>query len=437
MKLLKIILLFCGLIINISYGFKFDEPMGGIAVSLGGVVLDKNMAGFNIIYNPNMIALNLNKPISLDVSVTYVPSPYQIKGIDNAVAGAVYGMDLGFLKVGAGLGYQANIRQAGISENRIYLGGSAFLPTRQFFNFLEFDGVSAALNLKALLYTTDIDMSGVTGFNKTPMAFDADFDVTLSFLNKSLFVGFMVSDILQSPISFISGSSSVPSQRGLILHGRMNLVKDFDLFACYNFGGSQHIVNRNNFLASSTAMANSYFGVEAGFGDSLKVRVGVNEGRLCGGIGLEVQDLVVNVGLLPIAGLNLYYQVDVSYRFFSTPEKIQTTPVATNVIPAATNVIKTTATNKVNPAATNTTKIITIPAATNTTKIITIPAATNTIKTTATNKATTSTNASTTGSKTPETTTTTTIKDKKDTTKEKGKDETKKDGDATIKEKEK
>lgn len=316
MKKYLLILFIVGFISTMSYGFRWDENFGGVATGLGGVVLDKDMQGFNAIYNPNMITIGLKDADVLGFSAGYTPSPYGVDGINNGGFGVVYGIGLGALKVGGGVGGQFSTVVGGINETRIYIAMSGYYTgLGQAVKLLSFiDGIALGLNMKLLMLSTAVDIN-LDGYNSAPFGFDMDVDLTISMFKNVFRVGFMVSDLLEAKPSFFENSAGVSLvKRGMIVHGKFAILNNLDLVTALNIGGSAHTTSENNFTGSVTVFANTYFGIEANFMDSFYVRIGLNEGKLSGGLGLTIADLTVNVGLQPIEGMNLYYQMDISYR---------------------------------------------------------------------------------------------------------------------------
>lgn len=316
MKKYLLILFIIGFVSTMSYGFRWDENFGGVATGLGGVVLDKNMQGFNAIYNPNMITIGLKDVDVLDFSAGYTPSPYGVEGINNGGFGVTYGIGLGALKIGGGVGGQFSSVVGGINETRIYIAMSGYYTgLGQAVKLLSFvDGIALGLNMKMMMLSTGVEIN-LDGFNSAPFGFDMDIDLTVSMFKNVFRIGFMVSDLLEAKPSFFENPAGVSLvKRGMIVHGKFAILNNLDLVTAFNIGGSAHTTTENNFSGSVTVFANTYFGIEANFMDSFYVRIGLNEGKLSGGLGLTIADLTVNVGLQPIEGMNLYYQMDISYR---------------------------------------------------------------------------------------------------------------------------
>jgi hypothetical protein len=310
----KLFLLFISILFAAGslYGLNMGEPVGGVATALGGVVLDRDLGGFNVLYNPSMIAQVASERSYLDFSASYAPTPFELPEIQNAAFGVSSGLNIGFMNVGMGLGAKMLFVTSGISEYNINIVGAGYYPI----DVLFINGVAAGVGFKLNMFTVD-DASLADLWNDITVSatgVDLDFDVTLKLFNDILSVGFMVSDILESKVSFFEGDVSTITKRGMIIHGKVAILKDFHFFTAFNLSGEDKHINRRNFTGSSTGLANTYFGIEASFFESLFVRVGVNEGQLSGGLGVVVEDLSVNVGVLPMPGLSLYYQVDISYR---------------------------------------------------------------------------------------------------------------------------
>jgi hypothetical protein len=300
---------------GLMFGFDFQESAGGIATALGGVVLDRDLGGLNALYNPTLIAATLTNALSLQADVCGAYQPYGVDGINVCSAGVTYARSLGLFNAGAGLGFQSELAQGGLNTIRTYLCLSGdFASFSRLSDLLGFvDNVGASLNIKTVTYYLDANMTG-TGITPTLVNFDLDADVTASFINRMLEVGFMGSDLLAGEKGFTGASLS--NQRGLILHGMVQPIHDLKFIAAYNFGGSSEVIDNDNFVGSATAFANSYLGMEASFFDSIFVRVGLNEGRLTGGLGIDAAGFTLNIGVLPISSLSLYYQIDLNYKFF-------------------------------------------------------------------------------------------------------------------------
>jgi len=310
-----LILIILNLLSYKVYSFVVTDLVGAIATGLGGVVLDRDMGGFNSVYNQSATLLNMKKNMILDLSAAYAIAPFGIEGINNSAFGGVFGVNIEFLKFSVGIGGQLNIVANGLNENRFYLGGAIYYPGLK--NFIPFvDGLVLSANSKLLLFYLDnIQIEGVSDFVSTPTAFDLDSDITLSFIDGKVYLGLYFMDLLESYISFVNSRENV-NKRQIFIHSKINIMNNFDFYGAINITGTPHIVDRNNFLASSTLFANTYFGIEGCFGGALFIRVGLNEGRLTGGIGLDVANLSINFGVLPITTLSLYYQIDITYKFF-------------------------------------------------------------------------------------------------------------------------
>lgn len=317
MKKSLILLFLLGFIINANYALLIGVPMGGTATALGGIVLDKDLSGYNGVFNPSMIAMSLDGDYLYNFGASYANDPYGFEGLDNALIGVTWAKKLDMMNIGAGISSQMDLAAIGLNQYRFYFSGSAYYTgLSEMLDALSFvDGIAAGLNLKLLYFNTSADFTGVTGFHN-PVGIDMDLDITIKFFDDKLNLGFLVSDLLDTQLSFFNNEPLTNvTFRGVFLHGRFNLVENFSIFCALNLAGSDHYVDRGNIFGSSTFLANTYFGFEASFLDSLYVRVGMNEGRLTGGFGLIIEDLMVNVGVLPLKNVNLYYQVDVGYRF--------------------------------------------------------------------------------------------------------------------------
>ncbi len=300
--------------VNPGHSFLLKESTGGISTSLGGVILDRDMDGLNIIYNPSLIAVYTEKdPDTLKISASGAVNPYGIQGINNAALGLTYGQIKGDFSIGYGFGLQIFSVSEGLSEYNIYLGASSFYKNN--LGILKFwDGAALSYNFKLKYFNVNQDVTGITGFQNSILGFDSDVDFTLSFDKQHYSIGFFALDLFANQLSLLGNSSADTIKRALILHTKIRIVENFDFFASINLTGDPHYISPDNFFNSATKLADKYFGVEATFIDVLFVRVGVNEGRLGGGIGLKANNLKVNIGVIPIPGVNLYYQADISYK---------------------------------------------------------------------------------------------------------------------------
>lgn len=305
------------LISGTAFGFRSDEAIGGVATSLGGVVLDRDLGAFNALYNPTLIPMSVMGTYDYQAAASFAPNPYGISGLSTgafALTAAKEGLFMDDLTVGAGLGGILDIAPEGVSEYRFNLSGAAYYTGFSGLDFL--DGVGASVSLKALLYAISIDIpASYTGGSTSAFGFDVDVDVTANMFDNVWELGVLGFNLIESKPTFFDSHYSLSTvERGLFIHSRVNILRELAIFGSYNILGSDHLVDRNNFIGSSTAFVNSYYGMEASFMDSLFVRVGIAEGSLSGGFGLDIENLTVNVGILPISGVSLYYQLDVNYR---------------------------------------------------------------------------------------------------------------------------
>lgn len=302
-----------------SFGFDLYEPIGGVATSLGGVVLDRDLQGLNILYNPTMIAMNYTGRSELNVAVSYARSPYSVQGFDNSSVGITYAHGFGDFAMGYGLGVQMNLVDAGLSTYKMYAAGSCYYTgLKKLAGWLSFlDGVGASVNINPMMYNVPDYMSEIDGFSNNPMGVDLNADITLSLFENKLSVGFLAANILETEVTFYTYAVSLENsvKCAEIVHLKINPIKNLTIFAAVNVNGDKHLINIDNFFGSSTLLANTYFGLEGNFSESLFVRIGVNEGQLSGGIGLDVADLTINLGIQSIYGLHMYYQLDLNYRF--------------------------------------------------------------------------------------------------------------------------
>ncbi len=297
-----------------AFGLITEETLGGISTSLGSIVLDKDLGGMNALNNPTIMALNNKKNSQLNITATGAAQPYGISGIDNAAIGAEFFLPGQAFQMGFGLGFQTGLVNAGVNQYRLLVSaGFAYTGIQQSVSWIS--GIGIGVSGKYISYSLAQDIPGV---NSTSSAMDVDVDATVSLLQKKLQIGVLANDLLASSISFLN-SSTVVGDRGLYIHTRISILDNLDFFGAYNIIGPKHVVDRANFFSASTALMNQYYGLEANFGNALYIRFGVGDGNLTGGIGLIVDNLSVNIGVMPLGPLSLYYQVDLNYKLNLAP----------------------------------------------------------------------------------------------------------------------